>query len=294
LCHSLVLYHFNGLFKETAENNGISILAIKESVLQPWKCGQKDLSVHLKKHDYMALQSSAKMFLSDERGCIETDWYRCYHTFNNGTFFSEHKQPVDEMFLFADETLAPRHSIQLEIEEGVAVYLLPIVGAFLIKGLLGAETSVEPGQLFMAANGMGSIEILNPYYSELINFIQIKVGACNRSPSTITAFDIDKNKNHLVKISSVAGAATASQPIISIAKFDGRKDGNYTPHSSNNSLFIFVVQGVFEVQGRLLHARDGLAIWHEQKGIELEALSNEAIVLIIEQNKEPKLLSRTS
>jgi len=34
--------------------------------------------------------------------------------------------------------------------------------------------------------------------------------------------------------------------------------------SEQNSLFVFIIQGVFEVQGRLLHARDGLGLWNKQ------------------------------
>lgn len=42
-----------------------------------------------------------------------------------------------------------------------------------------------------------------------------------------------------------------------------------------------MIEGVFEVQGTLLHARDGLAIW-EAEEVEMEALSNDAIIFLIE------------
>jgi len=41
------------------------------------------------------------------------------------------------------------------------------------------------------------------------------------------------------------------------------------------------LEGAFEVEGRLLHARDGLALWETEK-VELEALSNDAIILVME------------
>jgi hypothetical protein len=45
---------------------------------------------------------------------------------------------------------------------------------------------------------------------------------------------------------------------------------------------MFNIQGMFEVQGRLLQTGDGLGLWNEPGDVELEALSNEAIVLLIE------------
>jgi quercetin 2,3-dioxygenase len=42
----------------------------------------------------------------------------------------------------------------------------------------------------------------------------------------------------------------------------------------------FVLQGAFEAEGRLLHERGGLALWDAGE-IEIEALSNNAILLLI-------------
>ncbi len=65
-------------------------------------------------------------------------------------------------------------------------------------------------------------------------------------------------------------------------KFAGRKEAVYKISRQKNSVFAFVIQGAFEVQGRLLHARDGLGLWDDTNLIELEALSNDAIVLLVE------------
>jgi hypothetical protein len=45
--------------------------------------------------------------------------------------------------------------------------------------------------------------------------------------------------------------------------------------------FAFVVAGAFEVEGRLLHQNDGLALWNTSV-IELEALSENVVILVVE------------
>lgn len=45
--------------------------------------------------------------------------------------------------------------------------------------------------------------------------------------------------------------------------------------------FVFVIGAAFEVQGTLLYERDGLALWKTGE-VEMEALSNNAIILVIE------------
>lgn len=50
-------------------------------------------------------------------------------------------------------------------------------------------------------------------------------------------------------------------------------------------MLIFVIQGIFEVQERLLQARDGLGLRYNRNDIELQAFSNDAIALLIEIDK---------
>jgi hypothetical protein len=66
-----------------------------------------------------------------------------------------------------------------------------------------------------------------------------------------------------------------------IGKFTGREEAVYRLSDPRNGLFAFVLQGAFELQYRLLHAGDGLGLW-ELPEAELEALSNDAIILMVE------------
>lgn len=86
----------------------------------------------------------------------------------------------------------------------------------------------------------------------------------------------------MLPVSYAVSTAEQIYPQVSIGKFTGRHDVVYTPANPHNRLFVYVIDGAFEVQGRLLHPRDGLGLWDEPDNIELEALSNDAIVLLIE------------
>lgn len=66
-----------------------------------------------------------------------------------------------------------------------------------------------------------------------------------------------------------------------IGLFDGRKEGTFTLKNPRNGVFAFVLSGAFEIEDRLLEAKDGLALKVTHK-IEWEALSENAILLVIE------------
>ena len=63
--------------------------------------------------------------------------------------------------------------------------------------------------------------------------------------------------------------------------FDGRREAEYRLENPENGIFAFVINGAFELENRLLEARDGLALWDTDK-LELEALSENAILLLLE------------
>ncbi|MNL57654.1 hypothetical protein D3C87_1812330 [compost metagenome] len=66
-----------------------------------------------------------------------------------------------------------------------------------------------------------------------------------------------------------------------IGIYDGRKEGTFTLKNTNNGIFVFVINGAFEIEDRLLEAKDGLAI-KKTRTIEWESLSQNAMLLVIE------------
>jgi len=237
----------------------------------------------------MVPQCNGKIFLADERGHLELDWFRTYNTFNFGRYQHQHKTPFGPLYVLNDDTLAGKKSLHMSVEEDSEVLILPIVGAVTYIDSHGQAAVIQAGEcrLFTTPKGT-SLEIANPFDEELINFLQVWFkkttgDATDRSPSF--SFDINNNKNNLVQI-----AAGSSGNKFYIGKYEGRKEAIYKMSSEGNGLFVFVIEGAFEVQYRLLHARDGLALWNV-KEVEWEALSNDAIILVMELplQKEPSL-----
>ncbi|MCP1381709.1 pirin family protein [Runella salmonicolor] len=228
-------------------------------------------------------QIEATIFLADQRGCSQTDWFRSFHGFNFGAYHSEHRQPFGRLRVFNDDTLAAQKSLKMQVDENTEVILMPLVGAIEYRDSLGETGFVEAGQvrIFSAARGM-EYEITNPYPDELVNFLQIWLTGNEQefTPSLIqNSFDFQQ-KNQLLPLLSTQTRAY-------IGQFGGREEGIYeVQHPNTHGIFVFVIEGAFEVQNRLLHPRDGLAL----KGVDtvdFEALSNDAILFLLEVPLEP-------
>jgi len=228
----------------------------------------------------MVQQNKGKIFLAEERGHQEIDWFRSYNTFNFGQYKQAHKTPFGPLYVLNDDTLAGGKSISMTVEADSVIVLMPVVGTIAYADSCGHSNYISAGECQLYSTPKDTIiQISNPYQEELVNFLQIWLHAAgtdiDNAPQAI-AFDIINNNNQVVPI-------PVKHPLykFSIGKYHGRQESVYKLSDARNGLFAFVIQGAFEVQYRLLHPRDGLALW-EAPEVEWEALSNEAIILVME------------
>ncbi|QIP11788.1 pirin [Spirosoma aureum] len=246
----------------------------------------------------MDTQTEAQIYLSDQRGFSQLDSFRTYYSFNFGHYFQESRKPFGALQLLNDDTLKPGKSIRMIAKTHTTALVIPIVGGLEYRSESG-DGFLEAGQvqIFSLAAGM-HYELINPYETELINFIQIWLSD-DSIPSTSfpqqTAFDLAA-KNKLLPILSFDSSHTQISRGY-IGRYDGRQEGVYhlqqvTEEVESTGIFVFILSGAFEVQNRLLHERDGLALTNLKDGaLEFEALSNDAILLLLEIPIHPEIHS---
>lgn len=234
----------------------------------------------------METQLQAQIFLADQRGRLETDLFCSYHTFNYGPYQAEGREPFGALCLLNDDTLRPGASLTMQVQQPVQVVLMPIVGG-LEYAVNGITYFLEPSQAGVLSLPAGmTYTITNPYPAELINCLQLwfTADAVGASPMiSQTDFDLATQNTLLSLLSNVPDKEKCSAVI---GRFSGREEGTYligpVTKGEVKRLFVFVLQGVFEVANRLLHEKDGLALTYQQENmLEFEALSNDALLVII-------------
>lgn len=222
----------------------------------------------------------ARIFLADQRGYVPaSNGAYSHHTVNAAGYVAEGRTPVGQLALFGETVLPPQTSLTLTAEQAARVVLVPVTGSLEATteatGSLPGGAFFDPGQagtlLLLAGD---SYTVSNPYETETIVFLQCWL--TNVDPITSAGCEISfdlSQKNRLLS------AASGTDYQMHIGLFDGRSEGTYLV---SKAAFVFVLSGVFEVANRLLHAKDGLALRYEEATeIDFEALSNDAILLVI-------------
>jgi hypothetical protein len=227
----------------------------------------------------MKLMSRAKIFLADQRGLTETKKLRRFSTFNFEKFTNPDKEPLDGLYLWNEDMLAKRQKTCFEVDRDSNMIIIPITGSVNYLDDTENETDIEVEEIAVVYVERGAnITLSNPFDNDTIHYLCIGINANEPLPNNPQFFYFDLAKqNKLMKIDH------SSLPFsMSIGRFTGRKEVVYQI-SPDKKLYAFVISGAFEMDGRLLHQGDGIALW-ETDEIEIEALSDNAVVLALEMN----------
>lgn len=221
--------------------------------------------------------SFATIILADHRGVSQTEQYRSWHSFNYGQYQNPHREAPGALRAFNEDTLAGGQFISHICDQKAEVLLLPLVGEIKVD-FSEKSWSVGAGEvLVLPMEAAKSYRIKNPYADELVSYLHIVLQSKEATKPFLGSFDLSKNANHLSTIHD-------TRHRLLIGQFAGRVDVEHPLNQAANDAFVFVIDGVFEVQNRLLHRRDALLLPAPEK-LEFEALSEGAILLVLEINK---------
>lgn len=230
----------------------------------------------------MIAQSTVKIFLSDAHAVTETNAWRNSALFSSAENFNKHRQPFGQLYLLNDYTLDGAGVVTIAVEDNSFVIVLPVVGAVEYKNGDSKEKLIIAGQtLMLEKTAATSFTLTNIFEEALVNVVVMafKTNEEYQLPSGfVYSYDVTERPNGLVR--TLTGRYELPATVF-VGKFDGRAETTYTVSKKKNRVFVFVLTGAFEVEGRLLHARDGLAL-EEIDTVEMEALSNDALIAVVE------------
>lgn len=231
-----------------------------------------------KKNVFMIKQHPAQIYKSDGREISITETGKRFITINSSVDQDDSNYTFDALKHIKEEILLPKCSTMTMVESSSDVIILPLFGGIEYKDSLGNEDFIRVEQVshIAAEKGM-SFELYNPY-EQNVSCLQIWLNAKEQHPKNNCnkLFDFDlSQKNQLIPLFQTSHALGF------IGIFEGRKEGLYTLKDASNGVFVFVINGAFEVENRLLEARDGLRI-EQIEAIEWEALSADTLLIVLE------------
>lgn len=227
--------------------------------------------------------SQGRIFLSKQRSIIESDRIKRYSTFNFEGLQNPAKEAIGNLYAIHDDTLNPNSDFNFYTRQQGYIFIVPISGNISYVDEQKNETLVEVRKsLLVYLDKNAYIQLKNRYQEKTINYLMVALKSDEIPQRSLTLLDIDLSQpNYLQNISAVSSAFK-----IGVGRYKNRGNTKYAINSIS-ILYCFVLAGSFEIDGRILNDRDGIAL-STTEVIEIEALSDNAMLLTIE------LLPRTS
>jgi redox-sensitive bicupin YhaK (pirin superfamily) len=235
----------------------------------------------------MIRQVQGKIFLAEERGLNETEGFASFNTFNFGNYFSEHKKPVGDIYVLNDDVLEGGSSLRMLVEEPSYIIVLPVIGAVKYEDSLGNHSMLAAGQVQVSVAEKGTtMKFTNPFPGYAVNFLEIWIRKPDRKENsslfnTHTFENVSEYPDTMLPLYKSSQGDHDLKHSFTVGKFSGRGETLLKPQKEKGDFFIFVLEGAFEVEGRLLHRRDALVLYNAEEA-EAEALSNDALLLVVE------------
>ncbi|KAF2336509.1 pirin family protein [Flavobacterium daemonense] len=226
----------------------------------------------------MIVQIPAQIYKSDARGMFNSAKHNRFATFNFEDYQDISRKGFGSLKILNEVILAPQQRITRLISSNSNVIILPLFGGIEYKDNFGNAEFLRVDQIrVIAADDDLEIEIFNPYDGENVSYLEIDF---EMGPQYFKNY-FQQYKFEIAKHNKLNALFEIEKGLGFIGIYDGRKEGFYTLKNADNGVFTFVINGVFEIENRLLEAKDGLGI-KKISTIEWEALSENAILLVIE------------
>lgn len=193
-------------------------------------------------------------------------------TFNFGSYSNEHRYPFRQLKFVNDVFLPAGQFMALEAYDEYNLLILPVIGGVEVHH--NGETVFTGAEQYFWKLQHDRVSVSNPFPANEVNFLLIAFDSTNTEAEYTGVVDLTQ-KNRLETF------IRFSEQKISMGIYEGRQEDLYKRMLPGAGLFCMVLRGVFEVTGRLLHTRDAIHFYHDAE-IEFEALSEDAIILVIE------------
>lgn len=202
------------------------------------------------------------------RGYVNHGWLNTFHTFSFADYYNPQRIHFGTLRVLNDDTIIGKNGFGMHPHENMEIITFPLEGAVEHKDNMGNVGFVSNGEIQVMSAGTGVYHSEYNANSDIpLHLLQIWIltGKKNAEPrySQFEYRDLLK-KNELLQIVSPntedVGAWIHQQSYISYGEFDADKEAVYTIKKEGNGLYIFLIDGLIEVNGIALSKCDGIGM----------------------------------
>jgi redox-sensitive bicupin YhaK (pirin superfamily) len=226
---------------------------------------------------------------ANTRGYADHGWLKSHHTFSFASYQNAERNNFGMLRVLNDDLVQPKMGFGTHPHQNMEIISIPLKGALSHKDSMGNKRAIEVGEVQVMSAGTGLTHSeFNDSKTDEVNFLQLWI-----IPEEISVapnyeqreFSVTDRNNKLQTViapkDKLEGDALpiSQQAYIYRSNLDSGKSIDISLKSSNNGLYIFVVDGEVEVEGSSLAKRDAIGVY-ETNQISIKSKAHSELIII--------------
>jgi redox-sensitive bicupin YhaK (pirin superfamily) len=200
---------------------------------------------------------------ADSRGRTEWSWLKSYHSFSFGQYFHPDRIQFGALRVLNDDLVKPGAGFGAHPHANMEIVTIPLSGDLHHRDSTGRDAIIRQDDVQIMSAGRGITHSEMNANSDLpVAFLQIWI--IPEKENITPAYDqksLDTSvRNHLLTIIAPDNPRALhinQQCWITLLTADPQRQFTYHIHRPGSGVYVFVITGKVEINGEILHERDG-------------------------------------
>jgi redox-sensitive bicupin YhaK (pirin superfamily) len=225
---------------------------------------------------------------ADTRGLAEHGWLKSFHTFSFAEYYDPERMGFGALRVINDDSVSPGMGFGRHPHRDMEIISIPLEGGLEHTDSEGNHRVIQTGEVQVMSAGTGIFHSeFNHSKERPVKFLQIwvlpkKIGISPRYEQK--RFPLEERRENFQLVVSPDGRggslAINQDAFFSLTHLSVGREVSYKKYLPGNGIYLFVISGEVELDGKLFGPRDGAAV-KENEELLIKATS-EAEVLLME------------
>jgi len=224
---------------------------------------------------------------ANTRGNANHGWLNANHSFSFANYHNPERMNFGALRVLNDDTIAPGMGFGTHPHENMEIITIPLEGDLEHKDSMGNIGVINEGEIQVMSAGTGVHHSeYNKNADQAVKVLQLWVFP--KKQNVTPRYDQMsvrnlKKPNDFYQVlspnSEDAGIWVHQDTWFHLGEFDVEKSLDYTLKKPGNGVYVFVIEGSFNVEGENLKKRDAIGIW-ETETINFTVQSESKVLLV--------------
>ena len=221
------------------------------------------------------------------RGNANHGWLNANHSFSFANYHNPERMNFGALRVLNDDTIAAGMGFGTHPHENMEIITIPLEGDLEHKDSMGNIGVINEGEIQVMSAGTGVHHSeYNKNANQAVKVLQLWVFPKKQNVTPrydqMSVRDLKKPNDFyqvLSPNSEDAGMWVHQDTWFHLGEFDVEKSLDYTLKKPGNGVYVFVIEGSFNVEGENLKKRDAIGIW-ETETINFTVQSESKVLLV--------------